>query len=88
MPGPPCLADAGPDGLSLQAEERGGTFDSRLCEDRRACGHWPVQTATCSNEDREVVHGNQVEGSARKQGGGSEVQVSDYLATRRVAYTN
>jgi hypothetical protein len=39
MPCPPCLGDAGPDGLSLQAERR-GTFDSRLGKEHETCGQF------------------------------------------------
>jgi hypothetical protein len=39
MPCPSCLGDAGPDGLSLRAEER-GTFDSRLGKEHETCGQF------------------------------------------------
>lgn len=95
MPTPPCLAAAGPDGLSLKAEER-GIFDSRLRNQRGTSGQ-----SNCSNgwvKDGRYARASmcQVQWSTAislrvlseiKVGGVREVQVSACLAILKVTYT-
>jgi hypothetical protein len=55
MPCPSCLGDAGPDRLSLRAEER-GTFDSRLGKEHETCGQFKRLRAAM--EDTQVRAGD------------------------------